>query len=361
MSKRRSRSLPKGCYWRGDVIWFRATVQGRQHRESLRTGDVAAAQRQAERIRARLIAEAHGGEHRRSYEEAFAAWAEHMAGQIAASTAKRYAVSFGQMEALLRPLMVDEVDDTVVSQIVKVRRHGGASTATIRRDLTALSSLLDFAAEEKWRQGNPALDRMRRMSERRDPIELPADADIARVVSRAPGSFSALVAFALATGCRQEEIASMQWRQVNGAELTIVGKGSKRRTLHLSAEAQALLAATPPRLRCPWVFWHDDRDGAPTRYLNVASRFAALVGLAQKLAQSAGAGFRPFRFHDLRHRFAVDRLKEGWSLYEVQRYLGHSSVKTTEIYLAHLTGDQEKVARGGAQIASHHAAVRNVT
>lgn len=307
------------------------------------------------------MAEAHGGEYRRSYEEAFAAWAEHMASQIAPTTAKRYAVSFGQMEPILRPLMVDDIDDDVVAQIVKVRRRSGAATATIRRDLTALSSLLDFAIEEKWRQGNPALDRMRRMSERRDPIVLPADPDIARVVARTPGSFSALISFALATGCRQEEIASMQWRQVTGAELSIVGKGSKRRTLHLSPEAQVILASVPPRLRCPWVFWHDDRDGMPARYLNVASRFAAMVGLAQKQAQSTGAEFRPFRFHDLRHRFAVDRLKDGWSLYDVQRYLGHSSIKTTEIYLAHLTGDQEKVARGGAQIPSHHAAVSNVT
>lgn len=256
MSKRRSRSLPKGCFWRGDVIWFRATVKGRQHRESLRTGNVADAERKAARIRTRLIAQAFGGEYQHSYEEVFAAWAEHMAGQIAPTTAKRYAVSFGQMEAILRPLMIDDIDDEVVAQIVKVRRRAGAATATIRRDLTALSSLLDFAIEEKWRQGNPALDRMRRMSERRDPIVLPADQDIARVVARAPGSFSALIAFALATGCRQEEIASMQWRQVTGSELSIVGKGSKRRTLHLSSDAQAILASVPPRLRCPWVFWH---------------------------------------------------------------------------------------------------------
>lgn len=166
MSKRRSRSLPKGCFWRGDVIWFRATVQGRQHRESLRTSDVADAERKAARIRARLIAKAFGGEYQHSYEEAFAAWAEHMAGQIAPTTAKRYAVSFGQMEPILRPLMIDDIDDEVVAQIVKVRRRAGAATATIRRDLTALSSLLDFATEEKWRHGNPALDRMRRMSER---------------------------------------------------------------------------------------------------------------------------------------------------------------------------------------------------
>lgn len=348
MPKTRSRRLPKGCYWRGDVIWYRQTVQGVEHRESLRTSDVQAAERQAEHIRNRLMAAAYGGAHRRSYQDAFVAWVEHIAAQVAPSTAQRYGVSFGQMEALLAPLMIDEIDDTIVGQIVKVRRQAGASQATIRRDLTALSSLINFANDEGWRKGNPALDRLRRLNERRDPIVLPADADIERVIARAPGSFGKMIRFALLTGCRQEEIASLQWRQIAGTELSIVGKGSKRRTLTLSAEAQALLTSMPRRLRCPWVFWHD--DGA--RYLNVSSRFAAIVKAAQKSAQSEGKEFRPFRFHDLRHRFAVDRLKAGWSLYDVQRHLGHSSVKTTEIYLAHLTVDQEKTARGSAQISS---------
>lgn len=298
------------------------------------------------------MAAAYGGGYRKSYHDAFIAWVEHVSSQVAASTAKRYGVSFGQIEAILSPLMVDEIDEAVVGQIVKVRRQAGASQATIRRDLTALSSLLSFAADEGWRKGNPALDRLRRLKERRDPIVLPSDADIERVIARAPGAFAHMIRFALLTGCRQEEIASLQWRQIAGAELTIVGKGNKRRTMMLSAEAVALVGSMPRRLRCPWVFWHDDGEGGGARYLNVAARFALFVRSAQKAAQSEGKEFRPFRFHDLRHRYAVDALKAGWSLYDVQRHLGHGSVKTTEIYLAHLTPDQEKTARGGAQNSS---------
>jgi integrase/recombinase XerD len=348
MARRRAR-LPKGCYWRGDTIWHRVSVGGVEHRQSLRTGDVEIAQREAERIRARLTAATFGGEHRRTFDEAFSAWAEHIADQVAASTARRYAVSFGQMVPVLRPLMVDEIDERVVAQILRMRKAAGAAQATIRRDLTALSSLLEYATDEGWRRGNPALEKMRRLKERRDPISLPHDADIARVVARAPGAFSALIRFALATGCRQEEVAGLHWRQVRGDQMTLVGKGRKRRTMTLSAEALAALAAVPQRLHCPIVFWHDDHDGQAQRYRNVASRFSGFVTDAARSAAAEGAEFRRFRFHDLRHRFAVDRLREGWSLYEVQRALGHASVKTTEIYLAHLTADEERSARGPAQ------------
>jgi integrase/recombinase XerD len=64
--------------------------------------------------------------------------------------------------------------------------------------------------------------------------------------------------------------------------------------------------------------------------------------VARKAAQ-AGDGFRGFRFHDLRHLYAVEYLKAGrGSLYDLQQLLGHASVKTTEIYLAFLTPEQKK-------------------
>jgi integrase/recombinase XerD len=58
--------------------------------------------------------------------------------------------------------------------------------------------------------------------------------------------------------------------------------------------------------------------------------------------------FTRFRFHDLRHRFAVDYLKNKvGSIHELQQHLGHTSVKTTEIYLDYLTGPEKNAATSG--------------
>ena len=57
--------------------------------------------------------------------------------------------------------------------------------------------------------------------------------------------------------------------------------------------------------------------------------------------------FRGVRFHDLRHRHAVDWLKSGRSIYDLQKRLGHTSVKTTEIYCAYLTGEEERIVKFG--------------
>lgn len=50
------------------------------------------------------------------------------------------------------------------------------------------------------------------------------------------------------------------------------------------------------------------------------------------------AGSVDVRIHDLRHSFALFLVNAGRSLYEVQKILGHTQVKTTQRY-AHLSQD----------------------
>ena len=60
--------------------------------------------------------------------------------------------------------------------------------------------------------------------------------------------------------------------------------------------------------------------------------------------------FRPFRFHDLRHLHAVTWLKDGRSIYDLQNRLGHTSIKTTEMYRRYLTPNEERVSKGIAAV-----------
>jgi hypothetical protein len=99
----------------------------------------------------------------------------------------------------------------------------------------------------------------------RDPIVLPSEADISAVVSIAPGNFARMVRWAQYTGMRQEECGSLVG--------TYVG--------------------TPVRLNCRWVFWHEpslkeseEKRESGARYLNISSRFRALMKRAIELAKA---------------------------------------------------------------------------
>jgi len=44
------------------------------------------------------------------------------------------------------------------------------TNATVRRDLVALSSVINYTIDQTWLETNPVLARMKRIEERRDPI-----------------------------------------------------------------------------------------------------------------------------------------------------------------------------------------------
>jgi integrase/recombinase XerD len=103
------------------------------------------------------------------------------------------------------------------------------------------------------------------------------------------------------------------------------------------------------------LFWHrreakrrsrqGQQPARPYRELN----FDRLVDDVAEKARKQDQDFRPFRFHDLRHVHAVNWLKSGRSIYSLQQRLGHTSVKTTEIYLAYLTPEEKQKAMFGTR------------
>lgn len=336
----------RNVYKRGETWWVRFSVDGKEHRRSLRTSDESVAKRRAEQERTKAVAAHHFGDDRKTYVEVFAAWSEHITGQIAPKTAKRYGVSLGQLEPFLKPRFFDEIDMDCIAEIVRERRKV-ASVATVRRDLSALSNVIEFAIGEGWRKegDNPALYRQKRLKERRDPIVLPVAEDIAAVHALIPRNLRLMCEAAVETGCRQDELVTARPRGFNQErrQLTVRGKGNKDRTIDLSNAAHRILASLPVYLNGKWLFWHD--EGEP--YRNVASRYAAYVKTAQKSAQKAKRDFHPFRFHDLRHYYAVHFLKNRGNIYELQHRLGHVSIKTTEEYLKFLTAEEAQIAKFG--------------
>jgi integrase/recombinase XerD len=286
----RKKEAPEGCYWRGEVLWARFTVGGKEYRFSLKTGDPAVARNRAAAEHAKIVAAHSFGEDRKLWADAVTAWGQYMVSQVGARTFDRYTNSLDIIDDHLTGLHVDEVSDDTVAAIVRARRAAGVSTATIRRDLTALSSVLGFAVDEKWRKGNPALEAMRsrRLKERRDPIVLPEDRDIERVIARAPGLFAHLIRAALLTGCRQDELVTLERRHVDLSRraISVLGKGNKRREVGLTDEAVALFASIPVNLATRAVFWHPGAKGLPGGrareepepgpFINPATRFSLI-------------------------------------------------------------------------------------
>jgi integrase/recombinase XerD len=344
------RKAPPGCFWRGDKLFGRKRVNGKLVRWSLETSDPAIARQRQKAGVEKLIAVKHG-EVVQVYADVLDAWSPWIERQVGAGTVKRYAVSLGQLDEFIgdeRPLA--EINGKLIAEIIRARMARGAANATIKRDLGALSSVMNFAIDQGWVESNPILPRLKRIKERRDPIVLPIRRDIDLVIERAPGMTADMVRVAMITGARQAELLNAKREHVDHARRQITlykTKNGKARTIDLDVMGgyRAVLAL-PAFVGSPWLFWHHDGEN----YKNFASNFTQTVERTAAWAAANATEFRPFAFHHLRHWHAVEFLKAGGDIYDCCKRLGHSSVKVTEGYLAYLTTDEERAAKGAKSV-----------
>ena len=342
--------MPKNITVRNGVYWGRFQVAGRIYRKSLQVRVEPAkraegkAVRALERLKSEIEDEIRNGiTPPRLWQEAVISWNEVASTLISESTQKRYLVSLAQCTKALERKALHQIDAACLRDLIKGRREQGASNATIRRDLTAISAVLSHAQDEGWVEQNVALlVNRRRIPERRDPIMLPTEASITAILEVLPPKLADICLFAIETGMRQNEIVQLDWSCIDFARAVATihkTKGSKLRTVPLTPAALVILRRQPKAPNSPVVFWKG--DGA------VIDWVSTVFGKWSRKRSQQMPDFVRFRFHDLRHLFAVRYLQNGGSIYILQGIMGHTSVKTTEIYLAYLTPDKQQVAKLG--------------
>jgi len=340
----------KNLVLRGDTYYLRTYIRGKLIQRSLRTSDVKVARRERDKKLKEAADWAWRGDRVVTWDDAVDEWVDHEGKHLPANTAKRYHVSLKQVNPFLSKLNIAAINGMIIGDIAKERRKAGASAATIRRDLTAISKVLDYAISENWRDDNPTLARRRLIKERRDPITLPDIDDVETIIAAATPAFGALIRAAWLTGCRQDELVTARWRDYDADRRTlrVVGKGNKSRVISLlpipAKDSVGFFKSLPRVAKSDRIFCKT--DGTP--FSAAASDFTHLRRAVIAKAEKEGRRFDRFRFHDLRHLFAVEALKAGMNIYDLQQHMGHSSVKVTEIYLAHLTAEEKAASKGGS-------------
>lgn len=138
----------------------------------------------------------------------------------------------------------------------------------------------------------------------------------------------AIVEFFYSTGCRLNEAlnlnkSDLQW---SDGSVKVMGKGSKERVVYLNAKAKVYL----------WKYLNSRKDSTEALFVSENLPHARLGERAfqrtfNELGKSAGITKSVFP-HLLRHTTGTVMLQSGASIVEVQSYLGHDNVSTTQIY-----------------------------
>ena len=219
--------------------------------------------------------------------------------------------------------------------------------------MVSLRSLFNFGRRHSLCKANPAesIDFL--------PVEkkvkyIPPLEDIFKVIAAADPDTQDYLWAIRETMARVGEVSRMQWDAVDLEERSLILYTRKKRggdltprkvpltdRLHKILSRRSSKCKTFKELQ--WVFWHMHK-GQPRPW---GKRNRLVPGLCKK------AGVRHFTFHSIRHSGASVLDNLGVPIGTIQRLLGHSSRKTTEIYLQSI-GESERRAMDIFEEASNH-------
>jgi integrase/recombinase XerC len=232
-------------------------------------------------------------------------------------------------------LGAEEIRAFVASEHRRNLSHKGAerhpSPKSLQRRLSAVRSFYAWLLKHKRVAASPAAAIRAPKAPRKLPQVLDAD-EAARLVE-VPTDVKlglrdrALLELFYSSGLRLSELCALRWSDLdlgNGL-VTVLGKGSKQRSVPVGSHARAALEA-----------WHVE-TGAPNaapvfpgRGGGPISQRAVQIRIRQ-LAQRQGM-FKHVHPHMLRHSFASHMLESSGDLRGVQELLGHADIATTQIY-----------------------------
>ena len=142
---------------------------------------------------------------------------------------------------------------------------------------------------------------------------------------------AAVVELFFATGARVYEISNIRSESINlnSGLIRIMGKGGKERYIQISNEAVLVIlrkyyAENEKDIKKSGYFFVNNRGN---RYTEQSIRL-----MLRKYTKKAGIETK-ITPHMFRHSFATYLIEEGVDVSCVQQILGHSSIKTTQIYI----------------------------
>lgn len=229
----------------------------------------------------------------------------------------------------------------------KVIEGRGAAPSTIRRKLSALSSLFDHLCERNAVAHNPVMGVKRPAAETSEGKTPAISDDQARRLLNAPRPDTvkgkrdrAILSVFLYHGLRREELCALKVKDLGPRRgvmhLRVHGKGGKVRYMpvhpstlervHDYLEAAGHGGETEKPLFRPV---RNNRTGTLEKPLHPE---AVYLTITKRYAREVGIDTPGFCVHSLRATAATNALENEADIAKVQEWLGHANISTTRIY-----------------------------
>jgi integrase/recombinase XerC len=256
--------------------------------------------------------------------------------RLSAGTARNYRRAVEQLFALNEGVSLENIDLQHIRRSVSQLHARGMSGRTIAYTLSGWRGFFRWLVRHRGFAHNPCVGIRPPKSPKALPKALSPDAMSQLLDVEAAGVVQvrdkAMFELFYSSGLRLAELVGLDITDGAGmlrqAEVTVLGKGAKKRTVPVGrracaavkvwlGERSALARAAEPAL---FVGARGARI-APSSVRHALAQWARRLGLSQHVHP-----------HMLRHSFATHLLQSSGDLRAVQEMLGHSSISTTQVY-----------------------------
>jgi len=219
---------------------------------------------------------------------------------------------------------ISSIDKAEIERLhAKIGKDNGLIQAN--RLLERIRSIFNKAIDWGWDGTNPAVGIKKFKEKSRDrflqPDELPR---FFEALSNEPNEAARdFFMVSLLTGARKSNVLAMRWKDINFTTATWrieETKNGEAQTVHLPAQAMALLKERKLASDSPWVFPGSGASG------HLADPKKAWERILKE------AGIEDLRIHDLRRTLGSYQAATGANGYIIGKSLGHKSQQSTAIY-----------------------------
>lgn len=200
-----------------------------------------------------------------------------------------------------------------------------ASVSVVNQSISAFKILQQDLLKRDWE----AIKIKRPRRERKLPVVLSVEEVAAMITTTANLKHRALITLAYSAGMRRSEVKLLKPGHIDSKRMcvrVVNGKGKKDRFTLLSPRALELLRTYYCYYRpSTYLFEPSGKKNIPlsdTTLNNIVKQAAKRAAITKKVC-----------FHTLRHSFATHMLEKGINIRIIQQFLGHTSIKTTSVYL----------------------------
>ncbi|OEH94366.1 tyrosine-type recombinase/integrase [Bacillus solimangrovi] len=235
---------------------------------------------------------------------------------------------------------------------------------TINRKISALKSVFTYLQQQNQVKSNPIEGIERPKVGRSEPIYLTKQEcnDLLTFIKKMEYCKSerektyqqmfmnrdiAIIHLMMMTGLRISELCSLQMNNLSWErkEITVIGKGSKQRSIPITEETIKNLKnyleelnedIRPKKTTDPFFVGYDFKQKKIKSGISVSAVQKMISRHLERAKESLPfLTYKHITAHKLRHSFATELAKQGVDVLTIQNLLGHESVATTQIY-AHI-------------------------